>query len=611
MKPRDYQLEAEASIYTYFANNSGNPLLAMPTGTGKSVVIALFLRGIYQRFANQRVMVLTHVKELISQNYRKLLTMWPSAPAGVYSAGLDRRDVHFPITFAGVASVAKRAGLFGRVDLLLIDEAHLVGPNEETMYIGLINELRKVNPHLKVIGLTATAWRLGHGKLHEKHPIFTDVCFDITGLHAFNRLLAEGYLCPLVPKKTAAVLDVDGVHMRGGEFISKELQAAVDKHEISYAALQEACQLAADRKSWLLFCAGVEHSIHVAAMLTSLGVPCKAVHSKLSDKERDAILADWFAGRLRAVANNNVLTTGIDHPALDCIVMLRPTASVILWVQMLGRGTRPLYAPGYDLDTADGRLAAIQASEKQDCLVLDFAGNTKRLGPINDPVVPRRKGEKAGEAPVKLCPACATYNHASVRHCAFCGSEFPSYGPKVQDRASTEDLIKPSMPVIELFKVDYVTYSEHHKAGKPPSLKASYFCGLRMFQEYVGFEHPDQFSRTRARRWWNDRCPTTPLKLADGATIEQAVFNVPKTTAEALELAPKVRPPSHLRVRVDQRYPEIIAACFDGTAFGTTTAGPLPDVGVDRPPPPAPPRIMPPGAPDRLSFDDLDDDIPF
>lgn len=592
LQARDYQTAAVQSIYDYFGKAAGNPVVAMPTGTGKSVVIAEFLRSVFYHYPTERVMVLTHVKELIEQNFNKLLDAWPTAPAGVYSAGLGRRDTLQKIIFAGIASVAKRPEAFGRIGLVLVDECHLVSPEDETMYRQFVNALAKVNPHIKVIGFTATAWRLGHGKITEDGGLFTDVCFDLTGMEAFNWLLEQGYLCPLVPKSTTAKLDTDGVHMRGGEFIASELQRAIDKHEITYAALREAVALAGDRASWLVFCAGVEHAQHVAGMLTDMGIPCEAVHSKMKSSERNRILADFKSGKLRAVANNNVLTTGFDHPGLDCIVMLRPTASAVLWVQMLGRGTRPVYAPGYDLSTAEGRLMAILNSTKQNCLVLDFAGNTRRLGPINDPVVPKRRGEKSGEAPVKICPSCATYNHASARHCIMCGGEFPVYGPKIKDTAATDDLIKAAdMPKVDVFRVDHITYTQHTKVGRPPMVKVSYYCGLKMFQEFVCPEHPDGFSQRKARQWLRERGWGTS--------------DMPSAHA-LLEHASALRAPTHLRVWVNKKpYAEIMAFDFEGTAFGAQAASEhRPDTNVAAPPPPMHNASAP-------AFDALDDDIPF
>lgn len=590
--PRDYQTEAVQSLYSYFTAHTGNPLVAMPTGTGKSVVIAMFLESIFKFFPNQRVLVLTHVKELIAQNYSKLLELWSDAPAGIYSAGLKKRDLSKRVTFAGIASIVKQAALLAHIDLVLIDEAHLVSPDDETMYQDLLRVLKARNPLLKVIGFTATPWRLKQGSLTDG-GIFTDICFDITGIEAFNRLIAEGYLSPPIPKKTKTVLDIDGVHIRGGEFNANELQVAVDRDEITERAIKEAMEVGFDRRHWLVFAAGVEHSNHIAAMLNSFGISAVSIHSKLTSDERDAAIAGFKSGKYQAAVNNNVLTTGFDFPAIDLILMLRPTMSPILWVQMLGRGTRPLYAPGYDLSTVAGRLAAIAASAKQNCMVLDFAGNTKRLGPINDPVVPRKRGQKTGEAPVKECPVCSTWNHASVRHCVCCGNEF-HFQTKLQHEASTDELIKGELPITETFKVDHITYAQHNKLGTQPSMKVTYYCGYKMFQEFVCLQHDIPGIRAKANRWWRQR------------SSDQA----PPTVEAALELSEKLNAPTHIRVWINKKYPDILAYCYDGSAFGACEAGTVakPEVQAAKPKPAEPELATLPPAPADAYFDD---DIPF
>jgi DNA repair protein RadD len=534
--PRQYQRECEASLYDYFGRATGNPVCALPTGTGKSVIIAMFLESIFKQYPRQKVVILTHVKELIKQNYEKLLMFWPGAPAGVNSAGLGQRDIHMPIVFAGIGSVAKHAAQFGHVDLVIIDEAHLVSPTEETMYQIFLAGLKSVNPLLKVIGFTATPWRAGSGRITED-GIFTDLAFDITGMEAFNRLIAEGYLAPLTPKKTTTLLDVNGVHLRGGEFIASELQQAVDVDKVTEAALRESLEMGHNRKHWLIFASGVKHAENIAGILTALGEPCLCVHSKMPDKQRDDNIKDFKKGKVRAIVNNNVLTTGFDMPGIDFIVMLRPTASTVLWIQMLGRGTRPC---------AD--------EQKTDCLVGDFAGNTKRLGPINDPVIPKKKGNKVGDAPIKLCDQCSTYNHASVRFCTCCGAEFP-VSVKITQTASTQEIIKGELPVVEIFKVDHISITQYDKHGRPPSMRVSYYCGLKCFDEFVCIEHGGYAAR-KAQQWWAAR------------THEQC----PSTTLEAMMLAEHLKAPTHLRVWTNKKYPELMACCFDGTAFGTQEA---------------------------------------
>lgn len=569
LTPRDYQVEAVNSIYGYFhQGGTGHPIVAMPTGTGKSIVIAMFLESVFRAYPSQRVLVLTHVKELIQQNYDELMALWPSAPAGINSAGLGKRDTHNRIVFAGIGSVARYSHLFGRVDLVLIDEAHLVSPTESTMYQRFIAELTERNVALKVIGFTATPWRLGQGHITDG-GLFTDVCFDITRVDAFNRLIAEGYLSMLIPRRTQALLDTDGVHMRGGEFIPAELQRAVDREDVTRAALQEAVVLGADRKHWLVFAAGVEHAMHVSEMLEDLGVPTACVHSRLTTKERDDAISGFKRGEYRAAVNNNVLTTGFNFPGIDLIVMLRPTASPGLWVQMLGRGTRP--APG-----------------KDNCLVLDFAGNTRRLGPINDPVLPRAKGKGNGTAPVRLCDACGTYNHASARTCICCGVEFQVV-TKIHSIASGAELIRGDFPEVEEFSVDHITYLRHEKVGRPPSLKVSYYCGYRVFNEFVCLEH-GKWARQRAEAWWKERT-AAPVP----ATVERGLID-----------APLLRAATHVRVWTNkQPYPELLAFCFDGTKFGKSDeAAPPPTTQVHAPTAGPVPGVDP--------FQDLDpDDIPF
>lgn len=564
IKPRDYQLEARNSIFKYFAaHKEGNPVVVMPTGTGKSVVIADFLYCVFQWWPGQRFLVLTHVKELIEQNFEKLVSMWPQAPAGIYSAGLNKRELYNNITFAGIASIVKVMDQLGHVDMVLIDEAHMISPNEKTMYNKVFDFLKKVNPALRIVGLTATPFRLGHGHICEDH-IFTDVCIDLSSMQAFNRFIDEGYLIPLVPKKTMYQLDTDGIGVRGGEYILSDLQKAVDKNEVTYQALKEAMEYGADRQCWLIFCSGAEHSHHVADMLCSMGIECKAITDKTPSKERDKTLKDLKSGKLRAVANNNVLTTGFDNPLIDMIIILRPTQSPGLWVQMLGRGTRPVYAPGHDLGTIEGRLAAIAESHKHNCLVLDFASNTKKLGPINDPVVPRKKGKGGGEAPVRLCDCCDTWNHASVRYCGGkskadptfdplkgCGYEFPR-DTKINCVASTNELIKTDVPVLEEFEVSQITFDVHRKDGKPDAMRVTYYCGLRIFTDYVCIAH-EGWPGKRARDWWRER----------------SSVSVPETAAQAIGLCDTLKVATHLRVWVNKKYPEIMNYCYDGTKFNT------------------------------------------
>lgn len=260
MKPRDYQDAAVAALWRYFGEHKGNPLVLMPTGTGKSVVIGEFVRSVLAAYPSQRVLCVTHIETLIRQNHEKLLRVWPGAPAGIYSAGVGRRDTFHPIIFCGIQSVYDKADAFAPPDLLIVDEAHLVPAKGEAMYQRFIGDLRKRNPMLKVIGLTATGWRLGAGRLTDA-GIFSDVAIDMTTPEAWVWFVENGYLSPLYSKRTNLRLDDSGIAISGGEYVLSQMQDALDKTDLTEAALDELVYWgsAEGRKCWAIFGTGIEH----------------------------------------------------------------------------------------------------------------------------------------------------------------------------------------------------------------------------------------------------------------------------------------------------------------------------------------------------------------
>lgn len=545
-KDRWYQTEAVESIGPFYAGNmqGKHPLIGLPTGTGKSIVIARLIQMIMRHYPWHRVMALTHVKKLIEQNSEKLIQVWENAPIGICSAGLKQRDTAQPIIFGGIQTVVNDAAAFGHRDAVIIDEAHLVSDKESTSYVRFINNLKIQNPKLTVIGLSATLYRMKMGSLLD-NGLFTDIAYDLTNLEGFNRLLSEGHIAQLIPQPTDTVLNVSGVKKTNGDYAQGELQKAVDKDEITQACCEEMVAKAWDRHCCMIFAAGIEHAEHIAQVLTSLGQTAAAVHSK--KKESDQLIKEFKEGEIRWLINFGQLTTGFDHPPIDFIGMMRPTMSPGLWVQMLGRATRPY----------DGRLMNqyIRGFEyiKLNALVLDFAGNTERLGPINDPVLPRAPGKGGGDAPVKLCPnylpsgtKCGTYNHASARFCCLCGFGFEIGGAALMAQAGTAELIRGGRkpPEVAMIDVSYVLYSLIEKNGSPPMMRVSYFCGLRKFDEIVCIEHKT-YAKVKAAEWWQQR------------------YNVvPETTQAGLNIAKSGALPTPKRIRVwlnKLPYPEVMS----------------------------------------------------
>lgn len=563
MALRNYQEAAVESFFNHYAKGyKGHPLIVMPTGTGKSHVIAHICMRLIKQWPSVRILILTHVKELIEQNANKLMEAWPEAPMGIYSAGLGRKETCYPITYAGIQSVVKALDKFGKFDVILVDEAHMINPITESSYQKTFNHFTNLNSRLSIGGLTATPWRMGYGAIYgQEDSLFERTSLDLSTYECFNWFIEQGYLVNVVPRKTNFEIDTTGVHLSGGEYNLGQLQAAVNVDKVTVAALQQCVAECSHLDAWLIFCTGIEHAERVAELCTQMGVKCKAVHSEMSTAERDQILAEFKAGKLQAVANNGVLTTGFDYPGLKLIVGLRPSKSSALWTQIIGRLTRPHYAPGFDLSTQEGRIEAIRQSDKPKGYVYDFARNIRSLGPINDPVYPKRKGDKKGTAPVKQCGSCGSENHAKAVFCVDCGAEF-SFEVKLSYTASDAEIVatKNDMPVIEEFEIDRIScLKSGGRHGKPFNMRVVYYCGNRMFNEYVCLEHPAE---------------SYPLRLAHNWWMQRSKDAIPATVDAALELmnTKGVRTPTHIRVHTNLKYPEIKAFDFEGTNFGKAPA---------------------------------------
>jgi len=554
MNLRPYQQEAVDSIYGYFEKYRGNPLVVVPTGGGKSVILSEFVRRVLTDSPRERILLVTHVKELIAQNHASLMRMWPEAPAGIYSAGLRKREHNAQVLFCGIQSVYDKADKLGWADLILVDEAHLIPARGFGMYRRLLEDLKRYNQHLKVIGLTATPYRTDSGSLTTgEDPLFNGIAYDCE----VAKLIADGYLSNITARGGRAKIDTSNVHLRGGEFIDRELQAAATSDDIVQRAVSEIVERGADRKSWLIFCCGISHAQMVADELRARNVTVGEVYGDTSHDERDAILVGFKSGEIRAVVNVGVLTTGFDAPATDLIALMRPTMSPGLYVQMVGRGLR--LAPG-----------------KTDCLILDFGGNVVRHGPI-DQVQIREPGSSSGsgEAPAKECPGCQMLVAVQYRECPECGYEFPQpIRVNHADRADDVAILSTQAePTIVQYQVIYTSYRLwQSRPEKPPTMRVDYECTTgesrgfaltKTVSEWVCLQHDlASFPQRKARSWW----------MARGGS-----FPPPTTIMEALNRQHELRQPSAIMVDLRGEYPQVVSATVprepgDDDAIGSAPA---------------------------------------
>lgn len=345
---RPYQAAAVDAMCDALARRE-HPLVKLPTGSGKSLVLA----SVVQRL-RWPTLVLSHVKELLEQDARTLRRVAPEMSMSYYSAGLREKRGGAQVVFGSVQTVYRSPQALGKRSLVLIDEAHLCPRDADAMYA-------QVFTHFGVAlrgGFTATDTRMDSGKLTEGHDAwFTSLVYE----EPVGRLISQGFLVPLVGVLTEHQADLSGVGTRAGDFIAEQAEQAVTQSLSLEEAVQEAVKLASKRRHWLIFAAGVDHAKRVLSVLRAAGIESDMVLGDTPDDKRDAIVDKFREGDLRALVNVGVLTTGFDAPQTDCIISFRPTKSPVLWQQVLGRGMR----------LAEG---------KDNCLLLDFVGNLERLG---------------------------------------------------------------------------------------------------------------------------------------------------------------------------------------------------------------------------------------
>lgn len=540
---RWYQQEAVDAIYRLLnEDDDAAPLVVLPTGSGKSYTGAEIARRWIAEHGS-RVIQTIHVQELVVQNYSAVRALAPGLSAGIYSASVGRKDFFGQITVSNVQSIHRAADRFRNVGLLIIDEAHLLKHGESGQYHSLIRGLRANNPGLRVVGLTATPWRLSSGSLVEPYgdepPLFNEIAFELSIID----LLAEGSLAPLVAKRTTQKMSTDAIKgpglIKAGEYNEKKLDEAFNTEAINRAIVAETIAQAGERRSWLCFAITVDHATRLRDMFRENGVTCEVVTGETPKAERDRIIASYKAGRVRCLTNVMVLTTGFDAPATDCLILARPTMSPGLYLQMLGRAMRP--APG-----------------KLNALVLDFAGNVMKHG-LADMVQGVRKQKKNVEPDatdsVKECVGCGSIVPKAARECPDCGMEFKSQQANREEKLDLKNLgdkVQSDASDVWWAAVEQATFrATPARDDKPAGMQLGYRIGVdetgreMWASEFLGFEHPsDSWPHKQARKIWRERSKTRPP-----ATIDEAISRLAELSC-----------PTHVRVRRNGQWLNVVGA---------------------------------------------------
>ena len=515
----------------------------MPTGSGKTIVLCGITNLYLSENPHKNIVVLSHNSKILSQDHQSLSEYFPEIEIGLYSAGLKTREVR-KITVAGIQSVWRCPDKFSKTGLIIIDEAHLVNHEEEGMYRSFISKIE-----CNVCGLTATPYRLNHGYIYKgQETVFDSLSYDLSSPSAYVRLIEDGYLSPMRTLNTKLKVDTSGVKLKGLEIDEKGQKEKFDRPAITDIACNEilGASVEFNLKKMLIFAIDIEHAENVRLKMIELGVSCETVHSKKNGNEE--IIEKFENGEIKCVVNVQKLTTGLDIIDIDLIGVLRATNSPSLHVQMLGRGGRPVYLEGCDLSTRKNRRLAIEKGKKPFCLIMDFAGNTDRIGPINNVSIDEDYSEKIksggkGVAITKVCPQCNMLSFTACKKCDSCGHEF-KFKEKISTEISSVDPIymgKESENYGWII-VKNVYYKIKSTPGKPSSLMVVYNTEKGSFREYVCIDHGG-VPRGIANRWIRDRISHGDRK--------------PRNLSELYAIRAKLRVPYRIAVEKSGRYTNI------------------------------------------------------
>ena len=482
----------------------------------------------------RRVLILSHRGELLEQNQKHALYHGDlEGKVGLYSAGLGSRDTEHPILVAGIQSVYRRMPELGAFHLILVDEAHLISEREDSMYQQLLTSARILNPDVRLVGLTATPYRTGTGWMCAPENTFQDISYEVS----VEELIKKGFLSKLKSKAGTdrAVIKTDNCRIERGDYVESEMAESAMALGMVPAAVSDIIEKTKGRKKVLVFSVNIAHGMEICNALKRR-VGDGAVRQVYGDSiDRKEILVDFSSSEtVRYLINCNLLTTGFDYPAIDCVVLLRPTVSPGLYYQMVGRGLR--------LD-----------SSKSDCLVLDYGGNIRRHGPLSQIDPGRGRAGKRGvdDAPTKQCPKCGEVVMRTTTLCPDCGEVFKGAPIEVDHDVKADNVdIMGKEPVLETVGVTSVEYLVHVKRDPATGNEVSRtmrvvykYKIIHSVSEWVCFEHQG-YALRKAEKWWRER----------------SIGPFPCDVDDAVERCNngEVREPCRITIKTGGKYPEIV-----------------------------------------------------
>ncbi len=498
---RPYQEEALQALDNHIQTKNNNPLVVIPTGGGKSILMAKAIENWKAQYQNFRVMILAHRQELVEQNYAEYMGLNSFSDVGIFAAGLKRRDTDNDIIFASIDSVYNKWNIFPKFDCLIVDEAHRINVKNEGKYRSFIENCKYINPKLVVIGFTATPFRLSSGMIAHRDHLLNEVCYDAN----VADLIRDGYLCKLRTKIGDVQPDLSDVRKARGDYVVKDLSKAIDTPEVVRDAVKSALTIcnAEQRKSVIIFCIDIKHCEDVSNEIRKYGYEAPVVTSKTTKHERKRIINEFANGGYRFLCSVNVFLEGFNVKRIDCVLLLRPTQSKGLYIQAVGRGLRLFEG-------------------KEDCLILDYANVINEHGPIDI--------LDDDDIAMIECANCGDVFSRAVRVCPNCKWEIPKQeierheaeerAKKMHEAELTNRSILSGEP--DDYTVSDITVHRHKKNGKPDSIRIQYRCGLNVFREWIALDHGG-YAERKARLFWSTLFGDEEAKTI---TVDNALNNM-------------------------------------------------------------------------------------
>lgn len=515
MQLRPYQVECHDSEVNFIHKDKGHGIVVAECSAGKSLLIAWTAEHLAS--CKQRVVVLTDRSKLTMQNSSKL-----QQEHGIVSAGLGRFDYDADIVIGGIQTIYNKTDKLGRVDWILADECEAIGNNfqSETRY----HQFLRAYPQARIIGYSATPYTLQEGAISWGKTIH-----EIT----YQQLLDAGFCTPLT-NKVGDIPDLSGVKHSGEEYNITALAEYMSQESLIQKSAHKAASYfrATNRKKGLAFCVDVNHAFALGFELRKYGIKVDIVHGKMSEEKRQVVYQEFEHGETEILLNVELLTKGADFPCIDAVFCFRPTESMRLWFQMIGRGIR-LFAG------------------KTECYLFDFSGNLAKFGILGNPIYKYFGSEKkkVGKAQ-KICPSCETSINIGRSQCPVCDYIFLKEDVekelKHDEQADLESDTSKPQSVERWYPVKSIYYCRHAgRDNKPDTLKVIYkLQNQKEEKEYKCFDHPrGSWANNAALKWASER------------------GKVPRNIEEALVVCQEWKKPKAICVRPQKGNPKYTEIC--------------------------------------------------